>query len=86
MAITADIRDNKFYQEAFTLGMADGVEKGLEQGEAKALRRLLEHRFGTLPEAIQQRLSSLSAKEIEAAIDRTLDAKQIEDVFGERQN
>ena len=46
----------------------------------------MERRFGTLSETIQRRLSSLSAKEIEAAIDRTLDAKQIEDVFSERQN
>ena len=82
MGISTDIRDNKFYQEAYSIGIEDGIG----QGEVKALRSLLEHRFGTLSEAILQRLSSLSAKEAEAAIIRTLDAKQIEDVFGERQN
>ncbi len=78
MAITADIRDNKFYQEAFSFGV--------QATEIKTLRRLLERRFGPLSEAIQLRISNLSANELEAAIDRTLDAKQIEDVFGERQN
>ena len=82
MGISTDIRDNKFYQEAYSIG----IEDGMGQGEVKALRSLLEHRFGTLSEAIQQRLSSLSAKEAEAAIIRTLDARQIEDLFGERQN
>ena len=86
MAITADIRDNLFYKEAYAIGIEEGIEKGIEQGAVKALRHLLERRFGTLPDVITQRLSKLSGAEIDAAIDRAFDAKQIEDVFGERQN
>jgi predicted transposase YdaD len=90
MGISTDIRDNKFFQEAFTLGIEQGVGQGIEQGflqgEAKALRSLLVEKFGIIPEAIEQRLSSLNAAEIEAAIKRVLKADKIEDVFGEWQN
>lgn len=86
MGISTDIRDNKFFQEAYTLGKEDGVGEGFLQGEAKALRRYLERRFGALPEAITQQISKLNGAEIEAAFDRAYDAKQLEDVFGERQN
>ncbi len=90
MGISTDIRDNKFYQEAYAAGIEDGIEKGIEkgiaEGETKALRRLLERRFGVLPKATEQRLDNLKRSEIEAAIERVFDAKQIEDVFGERQN
>ena len=86
MAISTDIRDNKFFQEAFTLGVEEGVGKGVQQGEAKALRSLLEEKFGILPEAVEQQLGSLNPREIEAALKRVLKANQIEDVFGEWQN
>lgn len=78
MGISTDIRDNKFFQEA--------VHLGIEQGEAKALRSLLIEKFGSISEAVEQRLSSLNAAEIEVALKRVLKANQIEDVFGEWQN
>lgn len=86
MAITADIRDNKFFQEAYTLGREDALEEGLLQGEAKALRNLLEAKFGQVTEAVEQRISSLTAGEVEAALKRVLKANQVEDVFSEWQN
>lgn len=86
MGISTDIRDNKFFQEAFHLGIEQGVGQGIEQGEAKALRSLLVEKFGGISEAIEQRLSSLTAAEIEIALKRVLKANQIEDVFGNWQN
>ena len=86
MAITADIRDNLFYKEAYALAVQDVAQDAELKTLLNTLQRLMERRFGTLSETIQRRLGSLSAKEIEVAIDRTLDAKQIEDVFSERQN
>jgi hypothetical protein len=73
-------------QFRYTLGLEDAAGKALEQGEHKALRRLIEHRFGPLSEAIYQRLQALSQTEIEAAILRVLDAKQIEDVLAQKPN
>lgn len=78
MGISTDIRDNKFFQEAYTLG--------IEEGEAKTLRSLLEEKFGGLSVEVEQRLNRLNATEIETAIRRVLKADKIEDVFGEWQN
>jgi hypothetical protein len=78
MGISNDIRDNKFFQEAYAAGVIDT--------ELTTLRDLLEHRFGTLSETLEKRIRGLTKMELKAAILRTLDAKQIEDVFGERQN
>lgn len=86
MGISTDIRDNKFFQEAYALGREDALEEGYLQGEANALRRYLARRFGTIPEMIHQQINKLNGAEIEAAFDRAYDAKQLEDVFGEWQN
>ena len=90
MGISLDIRDNKFFQEAYTAGIEDGVEqgieRGIERGETLALRRLIEHRFGTITDPVELQLNKLSRPEIEAAILRVLDAKQIEDVFAATHN
>lgn len=90
MGISTDIRDNKFFQEAYTAGIEDGVEqgieRGIERGETLALRRLIEHRFGTITDPVELQLNKLSRPEIEAAILCVLDAKQIEEVFAATRN
>src|SRR5262249_19125535 len=64
MGISLDIRDNKFFQEAYAVGVEDGVEKGTDIGEAKLLTLALTERFGALPEWAQQRLTKLQRAEI----------------------
>jgi hypothetical protein len=60
-----------------------GIQKGLQQGTAHVLKRLLRHRFGDLPEAIERRLDEAGADELEAVTDRVLDAKSLLDVIPE---
>jgi len=36
----------------------EGMQQGMQQGEALVLERLLRLKFGTLPETVQQRISS----------------------------
>lgn len=62
-------------------GMERGMAKGIEKGEATIIKRQLLRRFGALPEAVQQRLDSASAVELEAWAERVLDAKTLADVF-----
>lgn len=85
MGISLDIRDNKFFQEAYTAGMEDGVEKGIEKGiekgEATLLQRQLEHRFGSLPEWALSLLEKSDSAKLEDFGVRFLDATQLEDVF-----
>ena len=55
----------------------------MQQGEALALQRLLCKRFGTLPAAISARIAAASVEEIESWFDQAIDARQLDDVFGD---
>ncbi len=64
-------------------GMQEGVRQGVQQGEALALQRLLGKRFGALPPAISARIAAASVAEIEGWFDHAIDARQLDDVFGD---
>jgi predicted transposase YdaD len=59
----------------------DYYEKGLAEGEAKILTRLLEKRFGALPDPIRHSISSADAERIEAWVERAFDAPSLQSVF-----
>lgn len=56
-------------------------EKGLAEGEAKTLTRLLEKRFGTIPVALRQRIFAADVSSIDAWTERILDAPSLESIF-----
>jgi hypothetical protein len=72
-----DIRDNKFFQEAYAVGIEDGIEKG----EAAFLTRMLERRFGPLPEWAREKIEKMSKSALEEAGLRLLEAEKLEEVF-----
>ena len=63
-------------------GEARGLAKGRAEGEAKSLTRLLELRFGPLPAAVKMRVGGANLAQLDAWIDRVLDAKSLDAVFG----
>lgn len=69
------------------LGEARGVALGEARGEARRgamlLQRLLERRFGALPESVRQRLAGATAEESEVWFDRALEASSLGEVFGD---
>ncbi len=69
------------------IGMAKGIAKGREEGrvegESRLLRRLLERRFGVLPEWASEQLTSASEKDLEAWGEAVLTAPTLEAVFSE---
>jgi flagellar biosynthesis/type III secretory pathway protein FliH len=62
-------------------GVQQGIQQGTQHGEALMLKRLLRHRFGDLPEAIERQLDTAESAELEALAGRVLDAKSLADVF-----
>ncbi len=58
-----------------------GVEQGVQQGEARLLRRQLTRRHGDLPDSVEQRLQKAKTDEIERWADRVLTSKTLDDVF-----
>jgi len=62
-------------------GEARGLEKGRVEGEARSLTRLLERRFGPLPDALADRIAEADIAELERWTDRVLAATSLEVVF-----
>ena len=56
-------------------------DKGKAEGEAKILTRLLERRFGTLPEPLRQRIFAADAGSIETWVERAFDAPDLQSIF-----
>lgn len=58
-------------------GREEGREAGREEGATRLLLRLLEHRFGNLPETVTQRVQQLSLEQAEALVDHALGAESL---------
>ncbi len=64
-------------------GMQQGLTQGRAEGAAYALRRLLQKRFGPLPEDVLTRLHTASVDELEHWLDQALDAESLAGVFAQ---
>ncbi|KAA6181766.1 DUF4351 domain-containing protein, partial [Thiohalocapsa marina] len=60
---------------------AEGRQEGRQEGERLALQRLLTKRFGAIPAAYTDRISTASEAEVEVWLERVLDAPSLEAVF-----
>ena len=93
MPIFIDILENKVLgreykrglqegrQEGRQEGLQEGRQEGRQEGELKVLRRLIEKRFGPIPDWAEERLAARSAPELEELSLRVLDAQSIEDLL-----
>ena len=70
-----------FIAEGRVEGRVEGEARGLAKGEAKSLIRLLERRFGPLPAAVRSRIDGADLTQLDAWIDRVLDAKSLDAMF-----
>ena len=61
---------------------AQGLKKGMQQGEALLLQRQLARRFGALSAEHASRIASATPAQLENWGDRVLDAKSLDEVFG----
>jgi hypothetical protein len=73
----------KWMQQGMVQGLMQGRLEGEQSGEAKALRRLLQKRFGPLSEDVLARLQTASIDELELWLDRALDADSLAGVFSQ---
>ena len=76
-SIEAEMRDSIFFKDACKLVYKDAEAPAM----AKLLTKLLEHRFGPLPEREQQLLACASTEQLEAWAIRATDVHRLEDVF-----
>ena len=64
-------------------GLQQGLQHGLQQGEVSFLLRLLQKRFGELPDSIRGRLAQAPTEQLERWGERLLDATSLEALFDE---
>jgi hypothetical protein len=77
---------SEFERQAIDKGMQAGVQQGMQQGECSLLARQLTRRFGALPEWAKTRLHQANTDLLETWGERVLDARSLEEVFGEIQH
>lgn len=71
----------KIRAEGIAEGIAEGKAEGKAEGEARVLTRFLEKRFGIVPNAIREQISTAEISAIEAWVERAVDAPNLQSVF-----
>ena len=56
--------------------------KGKAEGKALALQKLLSKRFGAVPSEVLEKIAGASPEQMDAWLDRVLEARSLEDLFG----
>jgi predicted transposase YdaD len=81
MPILNDIMEHEVIGPAIRQGREEGREEGRQEGRQEVLRRLLERRFGPLPDWAANRLDNLSTSELDEIAIGVLDATSLESLF-----
>jgi len=89
MPILNDIMDHEVLGREFKKGQQLGEQRGEQRGELRGelkgelriMRRLIERRFGSVPDWAEERLSKLSAAELEALSVRVLDGGSLAELL-----
>ncbi|GAB4457449.1 MAG: Rpn family recombination-promoting nuclease/putative transposase [Armatimonadaceae bacterium] len=70
-----------FYEErGIEKGVEQGIAEGLLQGERRTFLRLMERKFGALPESTVAKVEAMKADELEKLTDAILSATSLEDL------
>jgi len=70
-----------FHEESMQQGIQQGMQQGMHQGETLVLERLLRLKFGTLPDAVQQRIEQASEQTLLEWSERVLTASRLDEVL-----
>ncbi len=62
---------------------AEGIQKGIQKGEAAMLMRQIRHRFGEVPKPITQQISKADPQTLLIWGEKVLDATNLEEIFAE---
>jgi len=72
----------RWLQEGRLEGIQEGMQKGMQKGEANTLVRLLERRFGAVPDAVREDVATASLEQLDTWLDAVVDAESLDEVFG----
>ena len=75
-----DLKQTRFYQDVFGEGRQEGRQEGRREGELAIVLRLLERRFGSLPDTLEKRLRQLEMERLEALSEALLDMRSLDEL------
>lgn len=81
MPITADIMDHAIIGPARRVGIAIGIEQGMEEGARGVIMRMIAHRFGPIPPSSKKRFDRLPVEKLEKVAFRLQDASSMDDLL-----
>jgi hypothetical protein len=79
--ITFDIKDHPVLNDIFEKGVIEGEARGEARGRAETLLRPIRKRYGTVPDAIVDRIHAAGNDDLDQWTDAVLDAPSLEAVF-----
>jgi len=71
----------QYFEDGIAVGQARAKERGIAEGKARMLVRLMEKRIGTVSEALRARIFAADLASIETWFDRAIEATEFESVF-----
>ena len=83
MSIAAEQWKAEAKAEGRAQGRAEGKVEGEAKGKAEALLRLLDRRFGPIPESLRSQVNGANLVTLDLWFDRALDASTLDAVFGD---
>lgn len=75
-----ELKQTRFYQDVFGEGKQEGKQEGRQEGEWAILLRLLEKRFGPLPNALNSHLRQLPPHRLESLSEVLLDLRNLDEL------
>lgn len=73
--------EQMFFDDGIKKGLEQGLERGRKEGAVALLERLLEQRFGALPQTTRKKLAKASFAQLEAWSDALTEAQSLRQVF-----
>lgn len=81
LATRVEAWERKLRQDAREEGLEEGLAAGTRAGEIAMLVRLLERKFGRVPDELRRRLAGADKLQLEVWADALIDARSMEELF-----
>ncbi|MBF0421128.1 MAG: DUF4351 domain-containing protein [Magnetococcales bacterium] len=81
MSLTFNVMENDVLRPLFMQAQMDSKQEGRQEGEAVLLTRLLQRRFGPVPEWANEKIAKADLSSLEEWSLRIFDAQSLDDVF-----
>jgi predicted transposase YdaD len=77
----AVLKESPWYQEILLQGEKLGEQRGRQEGERSLILRLLNRKFGALPESLRLRVEALNLEQLETLSEALLDFSTVHDLL-----